>query len=89
MLSSLLITLSPRMDAYGRRRPPAAPGPLRRACAPFAAKAAQGWRRQTPAAARGYAPFLGGRAFGPPLCRGSAPATPPSKTSHVAAPACV
>ena len=24
--------------------------------------------------------FLGGRAFGPPLCRGSAPATPPSKT---------
>ena len=23
---------------------------------------------------------LGGRAFGPPLCRGCAPATPPSKT---------
>jgi len=26
---------------------------------------------------------MGGRAFGPPLCRGCAPATPPSKTiSH-------
>ena len=23
---------------------------------------------------------MGGRAFGPPLCRGSAPATPPPKT---------
>jgi len=23
---------------------------------------------------------MGGRAFGPPLCRGCAPATPPSKT---------
>jgi len=34
----------------------------------------QSWGRQE------LTPPLGGRAFGPPLCRGCAPATPPSKT---------
>jgi len=29
---------------------------------------------------QGLSPYMGGRAFGPPLCRGCAPATPPSKT---------
>ena len=45
---------------FGRLRaktPSGGSGPLRRASAPFAAKAAQGCRRQTPAAARGYALF--------------------------------
>ncbi len=31
-------------------------------------------------AAKGCHQYMGGRAFGPPLCRGCAPATPPSKT---------
>ena len=53
----MFLTLS---RVYGRLRaqtPSGGSGPLRRACAPFAAKAAKGCRRQTPAAARGYALF--------------------------------
>ena len=61
------------------KTPSGGSGPLRRASAPFAAKAAQGWGRQEPPPP-GAAPFFDGRAYGPPLCGGSAPATPPSKT---------
>ncbi len=32
-------------------------------------------------AAKGCHQYMGGRAFGPPLCRGCAPATPPTKPS--------
>ena len=68
--------------ASGRLRaqtPSGGSGPLRRACAPFAAKAAQGCRRQTPAAARGYA--LSGRSgLRPSLVRGDTPRNAPSKT---------
>ena len=54
-------------------------GPLRRACAPFAAKAAQGWWRQTAGATRGYA--LSGRSgLRPSLVRGDSPRNAPYKT---------
>ncbi len=64
---------------YGRLRaqtPSGGSGPLRRACAPFAAKAAQGCRRQTPAAARGYALF-GRSGLRPSLVRGDTPRNAP------------
>ena len=54
-------------------------GPLRRACAPFAAKAAQGWWRQLFGATRGYA--LSGRSgLRPSLVRGDSPRNAPYKT---------
>ena len=65
--------------AYGRlraRTPSGGSGPLRRACAPFAAKAAQGCRRQTPAAARGYA-LLWRSGLRPSLVQGLRPRNAP------------
>ena len=59
------------MDAYGRGRPPAATAGLRT----LFVRAVVGKHPPPP----GAAPFFDGRAFGPPLCRGCAPATPPSK----------
>ena len=61
------------------RTPSGGSGPLRRACAPFAAKAAQGCRRQTPAAARGYALF-GRSGLRPSLVRGDTPRNAPLYT---------
>ena len=70
----------PNSCQYGRLRaqtPSGGSGPLRRACAPFAAKAAQGWRRQTPAAARGYALFGRSGFLRPSLVRGDTPRNAP------------
>ena len=64
---------------FGRLRaqtPSGGSGPLRRASAPFAAKAAQGCRRQTPAAARGYALFWRS-GLRPSLVRGDTPRNAP------------
>ena len=66
------------------RTPSGGSGPLRRACAPFAAKAAQGWRSPLRRRRQGLSPYMGGRAFGPPLCGGTPPATPPTKTRPAA-----
>ena len=55
-------------------------GPLRRACAPFAAKAAQGCRRQTPAAARGYALLWAVVPTALTCAGGHPPQRPPPKT---------
>ncbi len=72
------ISLVPQF-LLGRLRaqtPSGGSGPLRRACAPFAAKAAQGCRRQTPAAARGYALFWRS-GLRPSLVRGDTPRNAP------------
>ena len=72
-------SLFPNSCPYGRLRaqtPSGGSGPLRRACAPFAAKAAQGCRRQTPAAARGYA-LYGRSGLRPSLVQGLRPRNAP------------
>ena len=72
-------SLPPSTIQYVRLRaqtPSGGSGPLRRACAPFAAKAAQGCRRQTPAAARGYA-LLWRSGLRPSLVRGDTPRNAP------------
>ena len=79
------------LAAYGRLRaqtPSGGSGPLRRACAPFAAKAAQGCRRQTPAAARGYALF-GRSGLRPSLVRGDTPRNAPLQNPRRSRPAIV
>ena len=71
--------VSHSLPAYGRLRaqtPSGGSGPLRRASAPFAAKAAQGCRRQTPAAARGYA-LYGRSGLRPSLVQGLRPRNAP------------
>ena len=69
----MLYFVSVRLRA---QTPSGGSGPLRRACAPFAAKAAQGCRRQTPAAARGYA-LLWRSGLRPSLVRGDTPRNAP------------
>ena len=77
------------LDACGRGRPPAAPVREHPSCAPLPreqlrVRAGVG----KPLPHWGYALFCG-RAYGPPLCGGTPPATPPSTPCHVgpAAPA--
>ena len=64
--------LSPRLWA-----PSGGSGPLRRACAPFAAKAAQGWRSPLRRRRQGLSPIGAVSRKRPPLCGGIPPGNAP------------